>query len=290
MEFRRPGLITRLTLPARGMGQLFAIASLLVAGLAIMILGNGRAAMVERLRMTVTDVAAPVLEVLAAPVTAIDNGIAGIRELASLRSENARLRREVERLHAWQAAAHKLAAENQALGAMLNYRGPRRHGFITVRVIADGRGPFVKSVLINSGARIGVAKGQSVIAPGGLVGRVIEAGRFSARLLLLTDLNSRIPVVVEGTGIRAILSGDNTPRPRLQFLPESSALKVGMRIVTSGHAGVLPPGLPVGRVHSVEGGVLRVQPFVDLDRLEYLQVVDYKKVEAPAVGSKDGRK
>jgi rod shape-determining protein MreC len=170
---------------------------------------------------------------------------------------------------------------------MLNYHGPQRYGFITGRVIADGRGPFVKSVLINAGSRIGVAKGQGVIATGGLAGRVIEAGAISARILLITDLNSRIPVIVEGSGVRAILSGDNSPRPRLQFVPEINNLDAGQRIVTSGHGGVLPAGLPVGRIHAVKDGVFRVQPFVNLDRLEYLQIVDFNPIDTPRSGPRD---
>ena len=285
MEFKRPGLIARLSLPLSGMGQRFTIASLVIAGFGVMILGSSGAVFVERLRMTVADIATPILQTLAEPVTAFNSGIANIRELASLRSENARLREEVERLHAWQGVAYKLTAENRAFGKMLNYKGPQRRGFITGRVIADGRGPFVKSVLVNAGSRDGVAKGQGVIAAGGLIGRVIEVGALSARLLLLTDLNSRIPVTVEGTGVPAILSGDNSVRPRLQFLPEINNLEVGQRIVTSGHGGVLPPGLPVGRIYSAKDGVFRVQPFVNLDRLEYLQIVDFKAIKSPQGGA-----
>jgi rod shape-determining protein MreC len=205
--------------------------------------------------------------------------------LVSLRSENARLREEVGRLRAWQGAAYKLDADNKTFRRMLNYRGPQRYGFLTGRIIADGRGPFVKSVLINAGSRLGVAKGQGVIAAGGLAGRVIEAGALSARILLITDLNSRIPVIVEGTGVRAILSGDNSPRPRLRFLPEINNLAVGQRIVTSGHGGVLPAGLPVGRIAAAKDGVFRVQPFVNLDRLEYLQIVDFTPIDTPSGGA-----
>ncbi|MCZ6638023.1 MAG: rod shape-determining protein MreC [Alphaproteobacteria bacterium] len=287
MDFRRPGLIARLSLPLRGIGQLFMIVSLMVAGFAFMILGNSGAVFVERLRTNVADIATPILQTLAAPVAAFNSGIDNIRELASLRSENVRLREEVERLRAWQGAAYKLTTQNQTLRGMLNYHGPQRYGFITGRVIADGRGPFVKSVLINAGSRIGVAKGQGVIATGGLAGRVIEAGTISARILLITDLNSRIPVIVEGSGVRAILSGDNSPRPRLQFVPEINNLDAGQRIVTSGHGGVLPAGLPVGRIHAVKDGVFRVQPFVNLDRLEYLQIVDFNPIDTPRSGPRD---
>jgi rod shape-determining protein MreC len=283
MDYRRPGLIARLTIPLRGMGHRFVLASLVVAGFGFMLLGNSGGGFVEKMRTTVADVATPILETIVHPVAAVDRGIANIREFFALRSENARLRQQVTRLQAWQGTAHKLAAENKAFRQTLNYKGPGRDSFITARVIADGRGPFVKSVLVNAGARDGAAKGQAVIASGSLVGRVTAAGARSARVLFLSDLNSRIPVIVEESRTRAILIGDNSPRPVLGYLSENAVVKPGQRIVTSGHGGILPPGLPVGRVFVTTGGVFRVQPFVNLDRLEYLQIVEFAPVRAPKV-------
>lgn len=288
MEFRRPGLIARLYGPLRGMRQTFVLASLVIAGFGFMLLGSSGSGVVERMRTAVTDVAAPILEVLAEPVSAASRAADRIEELVHLRSENARLREEVARLRAWQGAARRLAAENAALRGMTGYTGPRRHAFVTARVIADGRGPFVRSVLVNAGSREGVAKNQAAITPAGLAGRVVEAGERSARVLILTDLNSRIPVVVEGAGVRAILAGDNSSRPRLSFVPEGARIEAGQRIVTSGHGGILPPGLAVGRVHSRSGGVIRVRPFVELDRVEYLQIVQFPPLDPPGNGEAGG--
>jgi rod shape-determining protein MreC len=281
MEYRRPGLITRLAMPFRGMGQRFILASLVIAGFGVLLLGSGGAAFVDRIRIAVADVATPILESAIHPVEAVERGAANLRELVNLRSENTRLRQEVARLRAWHGAAQSLAAENSALRTMLNYKGPERHSFITARVIADGRGPFVRSVLVNAGARDGAAKGQAATAYGRLVGRVTLAGARSSRVLLITDINSRIPVVIAETRTRAILVGDNSARPRLRFLPENVGAKPGQHVVTSGHGGVLPPGLAVGRIEAAGAGVYRVRPLVDLNRLEYLQIVAFASVGAP---------
>lgn len=284
MEFRRPRFIARFAAPLRGTGQGLVLASLVIVGVGFMFLGSHGAGTVERMRTAVTDVAAPILEVLAEPVSAANRAIARVEELFHLRSENIRLREEVARLRAWRGAAHRLAAENAALRTMVGYKGPRRHAFVSARVIADGRGPFVRSMLVNAGSRNGVAKGQGVITPAGLVGRVVAVGERSARILILTDLNSRIPVVIEESRIRAILSGDNSRRPRLAFLPSWAKTRAGQRVVTSGHGGILPPGLPVGRIHSRDGNDVRIQPFVDLSRVEYVQVVDFQPLLPPASG------
>lgn len=289
MEYRRPGVITRLTMPLRGMGHRFILASLVLAGIGFMILSSSGAAFVDKMRTTVADVATPILETLLHPVTAVEAGIANIRELVNLRSENARLRQEVNRLYAWQGMARRLAAQNKAFRKELNYSGPARTDYITARVVADGRGPFVKSVLVNAGSRDGAVKGQAAVALGGLVGRLTAVGARSARVLLLTDLNSRIPVIVEESRARAILAGDNSAQPNLRYLSETADVEPGQRVVTSGYGGVLPPGLPVGRVLGVKNGVVRVLPFVNLDRLEYLQIIDFAPVPAPGAGPGETR-
>ncbi len=281
MEFRRPSLIARIAVPLRGAAQRFALGSLVVASFALMFLGKTDTQFVERMRTTVTDVATPILEVLAEPVSAIDKGFDYLGELAALHEENRRLREEVARLRGWHSAALRLEAENNSFRDLLHYSGPDRRSFVSARVIADGRGPFVKSVLVNVGTRDGITKGQGVVTQLGLVGRVTEVGERSARVLMITDLNSRIPVLVQETRDRAILAGDNSGRPQLAFLPETAKVKTGQRVVTSGDGGALPPGVPVGVVSVTDGGSVRVRPFVDWERLEYVQIVDFDVAPAP---------
>ncbi len=145
---------------------------------------------------------------------------------------------------------------------------------MTGRVIGYG-GSFVRALLLNVGSERGVRKGQAAVSGDGLVGRVAEVGERSARVLLITDLNSRIPVVIQETRVRAILAGDNTNRPRLIYLSANSDLAEGQRVVTSGHGGAFPPGVPVGRVVSVGESGVRVAPFADADRLEFVQLMDF---------------
>ena len=94
-------------------------------------------------------------------------------------------------------------------------------------------------------------------------------------MLLLTDINSRVPVLVERTRDRAILAGDNSNRPQLLYLKPGLSIEVGDRVVTSGDGGAFPPGLPVGVIDRISDGVVSVAPFVDWDHMEFLQIVDY---------------
>lgn len=258
------------------MAQRFALVLLLAAAITLLVLGKTHTDAVARLRMTVIDVIAPVLDVMSRPVEAARAGVANIQDAWHLFEENAVLRQRERHLLHWQTIARRLEQENAQLRAQLNLVSELRPSFVSARVIGDSGGSFVQTRLINAGERDGVLKGQAAVNGVGLAGRVVEAGRHSARLLLLTDLNSRVPVVVQTSRFRAVLAGDNSPRPKLIFLPANAKVSPGERIVTSGHGGVFPPGIPVGMVASVTDGEVRIQPFVDWDRLEYVSVLRYQ--------------
>ena len=241
----------------------------------LMLLGKVDAVLVERFRAQVTDGFAPILDAMSRPVATIADVAANIQQMADLRSENIRLQEDRTRLLQWQSVARLLETENKTLRGLLNYVPGPNAGFISARVIADTGGAFVHSIVLNAGARDGVVKGQAVITGEGLVGRITGLGRRSSRILLITDINSRIPVLVEQQRTRGILAGDNSDKPRLIHLPPGATVTPGTRIVTSGHGGAFPPGLPIGVVTSVSDGGIKVEPFISRDRLEYVRVVEF---------------
>lgn len=253
----------------------FALFGLVAASFGLMLLGKADTVLVERVRTAVVDAATPILDVMARPAASIAEVVDSVRHLAALRADNARLREENARLLHWQTAARRLAHENQALRAQLNYIPEPDSAFITGRVVADTGGAFVHSLLINTGARDGVRKGQAVVAGEILVGRIAEVGTRSARVLLLTDMNSRIPVMIEPSRTKAILAGNNDDRPSLEYLASGTSVSPGDRVVTSGSGGAFPPGVPVGAVASVNDGVALLEPFVRRHRLEYVTVIDF---------------
>lgn len=285
----KPRPVHRIAAPIRGLAQRFAFLGLVLAAFGLMMLGKADVVLVERFRAQVTDAVAPILDAASRPVATVNSWIAEGRELAALRAENVRLREERDRLLQWQAAGRKLEAENRALRGLLDFVPHDPRGFVTARVIADTGGAFAHSLVLNAGSVDGIRHGEAVVSGDGLVGRIVGVGARSSRILLLTDLNSRIPVITQDTRTRAVLAGNNSPRPVLDHLPPGVAVSPGERIVTSGNGGAFPPGLPVGIVASVSDGGVAVQPLVDADRLEYVRVVDYGlgglPPQSPAAGT-----
>jgi rod shape-determining protein MreC len=272
---KRPGAVSRFAAPLKLFVQRFTFLGLIAAAVGLMVLGKAETAVVERMRMTVTDAFVPLLDAIARPVATANQVIDRVNEIINVHAENARLREENERLLQWQSVARKLEAENHSMRQLLRLTPEAPVSFVSARVVGHGGGSFLRAVLVAAGARDGVAKGQAAVTGDGLAGRVTEVGDRSARVLLLTDINSYVPVVLESSRDRAVLAGDNSERPKLLFLPTSARPQVGERVTTSGHGGVFPAGLPIGVIVSTGDSGVRVQPFVDLDRLEHVRLIEY---------------
>ena len=267
--------ISRIAAPIRGMAQRFSFMALILLAVALMMLGKVDIGLMESVRANVTDAATPILDVISKPIVSVNKMISEAKGIYSVREENLILKQEKDRLLQWQAAARKLEIENKNLRGLLNFSVEPAAGFITARAIADTGGAFANSVVINAGNKSGIRKGQATITGEGLVGRVTDVGARSSRVLLITDLNSRIPVVLQSSQARAILAGDNTHRPKLIHLSPGASISQGDRIVTSGHGGAFPPGLPVGLVASVNEKGINIEPFVQRSRVTYLRILDY---------------
>jgi len=261
--------------PARHAATRITVPFLIGISAIMIVVGKADQMVFESVRNSVTDAAAPMLEMLARPMAALDSAVAHAQDILAVYQENARLAEENGRLMAWQQVALQLSAENAQLRDLLKLAPEPPISYVTARVIADSGDVYARSLIVNAGQENGVARGQAAVSGEGLAGRVSEVGSRTARILLITDLNSRVPVVIEGSRQRAILFGDNSEHPGLRYLDSGSAVRIGDRIVTSGQGGVFPPGLPVGVVAAVDGELPRVEPYAALSRSDYLRLLDY---------------
>ena len=265
----------RLSIPLRQALARLSLPILVAGAFGVMLLGKADALLVERARMALADALAPIYTVVAEPVGAVRDAVTDLRQLVTLRTENLRLREENERLRQWQAAALTLETENDRLRRQTNFIPENAPSYSTVPVVADGGGTYARAVLLATGPQLTVRKGQVALDERGLAGRVSEVGSRSARVLLVTDINSRIPITLASSGARAVMMGTNTDRPRLQYWPEGTRPAEGERVVTSAEAGAFPAGLPVGVVHWSTNGAPEVELYARLDRLDMLRLFDF---------------
>ncbi len=228
---------------------------------------------VERFRAQIVDQVVPNFDWILLPVSKLADMIEGFQSYARIYEQNQELRRELQQMKAWKEAALQLEQQNAKLLDLNNVRLDPKLTFVTGVVLADSGSPFRQSVLLNIGLRDGIVDGWAATDGLGLVGRISGVGNATSRVILLTDSNSRIPVTIQPSGQKAMLSGDNTGLPPLDFIENRDTVRPGDRVVSSGDGGVFPAGVLVGTVVQSPDRRLRVRPAADYQRLDYLRVL-----------------
>lgn len=253
----------------------FALVILFLIAFVMMLLNKTDTALIDKTSSVATDVVTPVVDVLILPARLLANAYDYLKDLSLAHKENQFLKAENRRLRLVSERARSLEIENRLLAKLLNYARPDEENLVTARVVAEEGDAFSHSLIAYTGKDTTAQKGQIVLTEKGVVGRLDKVGQLYSKILMITDINSRIPVMIENTRVRGILAGDNELNPKLVFTPLSANIQEGDRVVTSGVAGVFPAGLPVGVVSHVSKREIRVLPFADLNKVEYVKIVSF---------------
>ena len=258
-------------------GASFSSLVFIVLSLVLMIVSAIKPRAFDNIRSSATEGFAPVLSVAGLPFQNFALFLHDVTGFAQLQADKKRLQEENDKLREWYQMALLLDSENKSLRKLLNMAPMTEYTHVGARVISDSGSTYAKSLLVTVGGDQGAKKGNAVLSGDGLIGRIIELSDNTARVLLVTDFNSRVPVVVENTSQHAIMAGNNDVRPRLIHLPQESDISVGARIVTSGYGGIYPHGIPVGRVAFSEGsGEYEVILFAKMGALQYVKIMQEK--------------
>jgi rod shape-determining protein MreC len=281
--------VIRLSIPVRQALEKLSLPVLIAAAFGLMLIGKADAVLAVEVRVALTDILSPIYAAMAQPLANVRGIGADVVEIWDIRAENARLRTENEKLRRWQAAALALEAQNEEFKAELNWMPTAAPAFTTAPVVADTGGVYARSVLLAVTPPHHIVKGGIALDDRGVVGRVTEVGTRSARVLLITDINSRIPVILESSGGHAVMEGTNGAFPVLRYWPEGNVPKEGERVMTSAAAGAFPAGLPLGTVHYNADHVPQVYPEADLDHLSMVRLFDYDETGVVAPEAPPGR-
>lgn len=241
---------------------------------------------VEKFRVLVIDTFVPSFEWMLRPMTSVVKLAQDYQSYEKLLEQNKELRRELQQMKSWKEAALQLEQENARLLDLSQLRLDSKLTHVSGIVMADSGSPFRQSVLLNIGSRDGIQDGWAAMDGLGLVGRISGVGSSTSRVLLLTDNASQIPVILQPSGQNAIVMGDNSFAPPVEFIENADLVRPGDRIITSGEGGVLPAGLLVGTLAMDPNGRLRTRLAADYERLEFLKVLrDYGTEKIDGLGS-----
>jgi rod shape-determining protein MreC len=247
---------------------------LMLASAGLLLLSRVNHSALTRVRTQAAEMMSPLLRAIMVPLEPLRHAGRQIANQASMADEMQRLQLENQKLNSWEWRARDLERKLSDLEALSKVAEEPHIPFVTARVIADASGPFARSIMISAGKEQNVKSGYPVINGDGLAGHVLETGQAASRVLLLTDVNSRVPVEIGAARVRAILAGDNGPSPKLIFVPAGAHIAPGDEVATSGTGGVFPRGLRIG-VLSSDIAAPRVSLRARLDNLEYISILRY---------------
>jgi rod shape-determining protein MreC len=228
----------------------------------------------SNIKIAIIDTVSPAISFINRPFEEASDSINSISNIAALKAENTRLKAENNRLKEWYQTALMLQAENKSLQSLLNLKIDPQIKYISARTLSDTQNAFSKTILIAAGAEQGIKKNQVVLGGEGVLGRIIEVGQNTSRVLLINDINSRIPITIENINKQAILSGNNEEHLLIQYLEFISDDMIGKKVITTGEAGVFPPGLSIGEIIKIKDKTVFVQPFVQTQNIEFVRILE----------------
>jgi rod shape-determining protein MreC len=248
----------------------------------LVLLGKAQSGLFDKARAHVTDFMAPVLEKVRAPVAGFDRWIGSVTEIFTVYEQNLKLKDENARLRQWRNVAIVLQGRVGRYQALLHAVPDPQMNRVLARVIGRASRPFLQTMILDAGRENHALPGQAVVDARGMIGRIYLTGQRTSWVILLTDLNSRIPVTIAtssgSTGnIQAIMAGDNTPFPSLDMVSHTVALHAGDQVTSSGDGGLLPAGLPIGTVVSDNEGGWRVALLADAASSQDVEILNFSK-------------
>jgi rod shape-determining protein MreC len=263
---------------------------IIVAALAValILIGKAQSSLFDTARAHVMDWMKPTLAASREPMVAFNRWVGSIGEIFSVYQENLKLKEEIGRLRQWHNTAISLDERLKRYKLLLNAVPDPALSSLVARVIGRASHPFLQTLILDAGKENGVKPGQAVVDSRGMIGRIFLTGERTSWVILLTDLNSRIPVTIEPGNAQAIMAGDNSPEPTIETLSQGTQTKAGDQVVSSGDGDILPAGLPIG-VIVADGNGYRVALFADETATQDVAILDFKQPpeHAPAPSAND---
>ncbi len=259
----------------RGNAQL-PLVIVLVLAVVLVLVGKAQSGLFDTARVRITDAMAPLLEDVRAPLDGVERWVGSIGDIFHVYSENLRLKEENARLRQWRNTSVVLEGRVRHYEALLHAVPDQKLNAVLARVVGRANRPFLRTMILDAGRQDGARPGQAVMDEKGMIGRLYLTGRRTSWVILLTDINSRVPVTVAPGNVQAILAGDNSAAPKLDLVLSTATVKAGDQVVSSGDGGLLPPGLPVGTVVQ-DGSGFRVALLADSTQSESVEILNFAR-------------
>ena len=265
------GIAIRSAFLRRGTQQRFSLFVLVILSVVLIFAETIETRPLNKVRSFVKDVVYRSATIVSFPLKSVNNFAGFLENHLNLYSNYNELIKENNELKNNISKTDFLELENSQLRKLINEQIESPSNLVSARVMIDKQSPYLNSFVINIGSNKGIKNGMAVLDGKNFIGRIVDVNFFSSRVLLVSDLNSKIPVLSEPSGSHAILSGHGTNEPTLEYLSKNNDIQDGDKIYTSGKEGIFTPGLVVGKA-KIEKNKIKVLLFADLDQITFVNI------------------
>ena len=260
----------------KGAAQRFSLLVLIIISVILLSLDFYKAKPLNIFRSISKDIIYRGSFIISLPFKSLDRGYKTVKTHFTFYDDYQNLKNELYILKAQQNEIEFLKMQNKELKIVISDVLHTNIKNVIAKVILDKQSPFLKSIILNKGTKSNLKKGMAVLHKKNMVGRIVEVNYFSSRVLLINDLNSKIPVKIQPSGENAIMSGEGNNLASLDFLPKLSTIEEENIVFTSGSDGVFDDGIPIGKITEIEGKFY-VEFFSDLNQINFVTVINNKK-------------
>ena len=266
----------------KGNQQRFSLIALIFFSIFIIVLGKYNFKGINFLKLSLKELVYRTTFIVSVPENFVIKSYQTIRNHFYLYSNYENLKKDYENLKATKLNSDFLKSENEALKSKINDVSAQSSE-ILAKVIIDKKSPYLRSIIINRGSKDNVILGMAVLDEKFLVGKVVEVNYSTSRVLLLSDLNSKIPVSIEPNGVQSILSGSGSYFGEIQYIKDDYELEIDSQIFTSGSGGIFRSGIPIGKtVANDEIGLntIKVRFHSDFSQLRLVKIMSFEEVQS----------
>ena len=265
------GIAIRSAFLRRGTQQRFSLFVLVILSILLIFFETIEAKPLNKVRSFVKDVVYRSATIISFPLKSFNNFAGFLENHLNLYSNYNELIKENNELKNNISKTDFLELENSQLRKLIDEQIESPSNLVSARVMIDKQSPYLNSFVINIGSNKDIKNGMAVLDGKNFIGRIVDVNFFSSRVLLVSDLNSKIPVLSEPPGSHAILSGHGTNEPTLEYLSKNNGIQDDDKIYTSGKEGIFTPGLVVGKA-KIEKNKIKVLLFADLDQITFVNI------------------
>ena len=255
----------------KGNRQKFSLFTLLVISCLILSLEYFKSGPIDKIRSVTKDIIYRGSHVVLLPFKLMGDTYVKIQDHMNVYNDHKLLKEKEYNISSLENDLKFYKSENKKLKKLINEEPLLEGEYVITKVLIDKESPYIKSLIINKGFESGIEKGMAALDRSYMIGKVVETNYLSSRILLINDLNSKIPVIIEPGNIKAILNGSGLDYGLLEYLPKNNTADNGNIIYTSGSDGIFLPGIPIGKVEVVNG-IKNVKFFSDLTQLDFVKI------------------